>query len=64
MMNDIIQGHQETWHYVENLVSYNDKKNGKQIAGYKVEMCKSKIKTKLIPFASIRMVYGGRVIIL
>ena len=38
-----------TWHNVEKWVSYSDKKIGKQIAGYKVEMCKSKTTTKPIP---------------
>ena len=49
--------------FVENLVSYKDKKIGKQIAGYKVEMSKSKTATKPIPFPSIRMVCRGRLII-
>ena len=44
-------------------MSYSDKKIWKQIAGYKVEMCKSKTTTKPMPLQSIRMVYRGRVII-
>ena len=44
-------------------MSYIEKKIGKQIAGYKVEMCKSKTTTKQIPLPSIRMVRRGRVII-
>jgi len=43
-------------------VSYSNKKIEQQIAGYKVKMCKSKTKTKLMPLPSIRMVYRGTVI--
>ena len=42
-------------------MSYNDKKIGKQIAGYKVELCKSKTTTKPVLLQTIRMVYRGRV---
>ena len=52
-----------TWHNVEKWVIYSDKKIGKQIAGYKVELCKSKTTTKPVLLQTIRMVYRGRVII-
>ena len=35
---------------------------GQQIAGYKVEMCKSEIKVKLMPFPSFRKGLYGLVI--
>ena len=35
-------------------MSQSDKEIGQQIAGYKVEMCKSKTKVKLMPFPSFR----------
>ena len=39
-------------------MSYSVKKIGKQIAGYKIEMCKSKTAIKPIPLPSIRMFQG------
>ena len=44
-------------------MSYSDKKIGKQIADYKVEMCKSKTTTKPIPLPSNIMVQKGMMII-
>ena len=45
-------------------MSYIEKKIGKQIAGYKVEMCKNKTKIKLIKFQALEKVCLSKVILL
>ena len=52
-----------TWHNVENWVSYSNKKIGQQIAGYKVEMCKSMTTIKPCHCQAFKKVPMGRVML-
>ena len=51
----------QTWHIVENWVSYSNKKIGQQIAGYMVEKCKSMTTIKPCHCQAFKKVPMGRV---